>query len=346
MKAPSLLIAALLALFPLPAAQATDPVGFRLLAVPSAPRGQMLQTPIWYPAAPGGSVKRIGEDRLFQGFDARKDAPVAPGLHPLIVVSHGSGGNTLNLGWLTTRLAEAGFIVAGPAHPGTTRGNSTPLDTTRIWERPADISATIDSLTADPQWRAVVDRGRIGVLGFSLGGHTALAVAGARVRLEDYARYCEANPKMPDCVWFASGGVDLRTVDRSRFEGAMTEPRVASVLAVDPSIVQALVPSSLTEIQIPVTILNLGAPDDLPVAVDARDKIGLIPRGRYRMVAGAVHLSFLAECQNGARAFLATTGDADPLCDDAPGAPKTRAQIHAELAEIIIAAFRKDLAAQ
>ena len=59
------------------------------------------------------------------------------------------------------------------------------------------------------------------------------------------------------------------------------------------------------------------------------------------MVEDAVHFSFLAECQPGARAFLRATGDRDALCDDAGG--RSRDLLHAQLAEMIAAAFDRDL---
>lgn len=324
-----------------PAAAEPPQVGVRTLAVPAPERGSKpLTVTVWYPAAAGGEAALVGDNRVFEGTPARRDAPLATGRFPLVLVSHGSGGSIETLGWLAVPLVEAGFVVAGPNHPGTTSGNSTPLDTTRMWERTADLSAVLTALTEDPAWSAHLDAGRVGVLGFSLGGHTALSIVGARASREAYARYCEDLPTMPDCVWFASGGVDLRAVD-DRFEQSNRDPRITAAVAIDPSVAQAFVAESLHAIAVPVDIVNLGDAAAIPVAVAAAPIAAAIPAGRYERVADAVHMSFLAECQPGAKAFLAEIGETDRLCDD--GVSRTRADIHAEIAAKVVAAFRRDL---
>ena len=323
-------------------ALAFDRVGTRSLAVPAPERGgALLDVTVWYPAADGGVPVLVGDDRLFRGTAAWRDAPLAEGRFPLVLVSHGSGGDIRRLGWLASRLAARGFVVAGPNHPGTTRGDSTPADTTRIWERPTDLSAVLTSMTKDPMWASHLDADRIGALGFSLGGHTVLALGGARVTAEAYARYCDENATMPDCVWFASGGVDLRTVDTTRFEQSNRDPRIVAVVAVDPAIAQAFTPESLQAMSARVALINLGRPGHIPVSVDSAWISRVVPGASYATVADAVHFSFLAECQPGARAFLEETGDRDALCDDAGG--RARDALHAQLAEMIAAAFDQDL---
>src|SRR4051794_37413496 len=50
-------------------------------------------------------------------FEVALDAPVDPGVHPLVVVSHGTGGSHLLYRSLATCLAREGFVVALPEHP-------------------------------------------------------------------------------------------------------------------------------------------------------------------------------------------------------------------------------------
>lgn len=324
-------------------ANAGDLVGVRSLTMPVSSRDMPLKVTVWYPAKVGGTAAMVGEDRLFKGTAAWRDAPLAAGRFPLVLVSHGSGGNIEGLSWIASKLAAAGFIVAGPNHPQTTRGNSTPLDTTRIWQRPADLSALLTALESDPVWSASIDASRIGAFGFSLGGHSVLALAGVRASLEAYASYCDANPAMPDCIWFASGHVDLRRTDRAMFEQSSLDTRIRSVVAVEPSISQAYVSASLKAVGVPVHLINFRTDGALLLAVRSDAIAAAIPGAEYRIVDGAVHMSFLAECQPGAGDFLKSIGETDPLCDDARGQPKSRAAIHEELANLIEAAFRHDL---
>ncbi|MCX5493988.1 dienelactone hydrolase family protein [Kaistia dalseonensis] len=330
-------------------ALSADAVGVRTIAVASAERGENLAVTVWYPAAAGGKTTLLGEGRVFQGAPAFADAPALPGPFPLILVSHGSGGRIRDLGWIARPLVEAGFVVAGPNHPGTTSGDSTPADTPKLWERTRDMSDVLTALTTEPEWRASVEAGRIGVLGFSLGGATALELVGARANREAYAHYCDTYPTMPDCAWFAGGkgfvdgapvttaALDLRMIDKARFEQSNLDRRIRAAVLVDPSVAQAYDAGSLREIAIPLQFINLGRPANIPVAVKADALASLTPQGRYAQVDDAVHFSFLALCQPDGAAFLKSVGDTDTVCDD--GGIRQRADIHAELTGLITSAF-------
>ncbi|MFZ5676688.1 MAG: alpha/beta hydrolase family protein [Pseudomonadota bacterium] len=330
---------------------AADTAGLARLEISAPARGEKLTIKVWYPAQAGGEEIRVDESRLFKGSPAFASAPPAPGRHPLILFSHGSGSRIDSIGWLAARLAEAGFIVAGPNHPGTTSGDSTPIDTPKLWERTEDLSALITALTADPSWKDRIASDKIGVLGFSLGGAAALEIGGATADREAYARYCETYPTMADCVWFAGGKgyvkgepvvspkVDLRQVDKQRFEQSNRDPRIRAVVAVDPALAQAYDATSLGEIDIPVHLINLGRAGTVPVAVEAKALAALIPRGSHERVDDARHFSFLPECQAGGADLLKSLGDTDRLCED--GGHRSRADIHQELTGKIIAAFTR-----
>ncbi|MBB3659670.1 putative dienelactone hydrolase [Rhizobium sp. BK650] len=323
---------------------AADPVGTRTIELPAPARRATLQVMVWYPTASVGTLVPSGKDKVFKETPALKGAAIAEGSFPLILISHGSGGSIANLDWLATRLAATGFIVAGPNHPGTTRGDSTPLDTTKLWQRAADLSDVLTALSADPAWAPHIDGKHVGALGFSLGGHTVMAVAGVRVDREAYARYCDEERTMADCVWFSSGTVNLRSADKHLFEQSNRDPRIRSVIAIDPSVVRAFTAESLRSIDIPVHIINIGRPETIPVAVRSDDIAAEIPGAEYQTVDGAVHLSFLAECRPEAPDFLKSIGETDPICEDAPGKPRTRAEIHVQMAAMIEAAFLADFA--
>lgn len=346
---PALLLAGIAAT----SAYAAD-VGVRTLSVFAPDRGRDMPVTVWYPAAAGGTAGLVGDNQLFKGAPALKDAPIAEGHFPLVLFSHGSGGRIEGMSWLAAALAEAGFIVAGPDHPGTTSGDSTPAATPKIWERTADLSALIDRFSTDAGWRTAIDPARIGVVGFSLGGAAAMEIAGARADLEAYARYCDGYGKW-DCAWFAGGRgyvgdvpvdvekVDLRKIDKLRFEQSNRDPRVRTVVAVDPGLAQAYQPDSLRAIDIPLTFINLGNPDTIPEAVISDKLAALVPDSTYAAVADSVHFSFLPECKDGGAALLKSLGEVDPICND-PG-KRTRADIHAELKRLIVEALQRDLKA-
>ncbi|HEV2760041.1 MAG TPA: dienelactone hydrolase family protein [Acidimicrobiales bacterium] len=107
----------------------------------------------------------------------------AGGPYPLIVFAHGSGGLGTGYDVLLRTWAEAGHVVAAPAFP-IARDDAAAGD----WQQdlpklPGDMTFVIDqvlrlSADAGSPLRGAVDPDRIGVAGHSMGGMTALAVAG------------------------------------------------------------------------------------------------------------------------------------------------------------------------
>lgn len=327
-----------------PCAWSQDAPGLQRLYLPAPARELPLEVLVWYPAAPGGKAVLVGENALFHGTPARQDAPIQSGQYPLLLLSHGSGAHAANMGWLAGTLAQQGYIVAAPNHPGTTTADSTPESTMRIWERPADISAVLTALLKHTDWQSRIQPDRVAVLGFSLGGHTALALAGARVNLDRYARYCEDPAAMTvplgECRWLARSPVGLRQLDATRFGQSFQDPRIHQAIAIDPGLAQAYTEESLRSIAVPVHLINLGRPGTHPRAVEAAPLAQAIPGSSYATVADAIHFSFLGECQPNGPAILASEGDPDPLCSDGGGG-RSRADIHAELLRLVSKALVK-----
>lgn len=179
-------------------------------------RGQEVDFHIWYPAEPGGKRVTVGGNGVFYGTPAGRRAPHREGQFPAIVISHGAGGNAGQFGWIAAQLAEAGFVVILPNHPGTTTGNASAQAAVRVWERPKDISAVLDEITGNPGTYPYVDPDRIAALGFSAGGYTALALTGARVDPDRLQRFCDTGDHgMSDCAFLAHFGIDLHAMDLS-----------------------------------------------------------------------------------------------------------------------------------
>lgn len=308
--------------------------GIAFATAPAPIRQTKIDLHIWYPSEPGGRAVTVGGNGVFHGTEAGRGAPHRGGIYPVIVISHGAGGNAGQFGWIASRLAEAGYVVVLPNHPGSTSGDASALEAVRIWERPQDISAVLDAIMAQPEDYPYMDLERVGVLGFSAGGYTALALAGARVDPARLAAFCDGGGRgMSDCGFFARFGIDLHALDLGPAAQDLRDQRIRFAVVVDPGIVETLTPDSLAGIDIPMLVLNLGDEESVPVPVHARALAEAVPEAEYRIIPDATHFSFLAECKPRGASILAAEGEPDPLCDDAGG--RSRAAIHAELTDVI-----------
>ncbi|KAA3511179.1 alpha/beta hydrolase family protein [Agrobacterium rosae] len=345
----------LLSVFAIQPVLADQYVGTRDITVHSPARNRDLSVTLWYPSDGKGQKVSVGENRIFDGAPAIKDASLPRDHLPLVLLSHGSGSRAIGMAWIATALAEAGFLVAAPDHPGTTSGDSTPADTPKIWERTDDISTIVTSLTTSAEWSVSVDAKRVGVLGFSLGGSAAMELAGARADLDAYAQYCVDYATSMDCQWFAGGRgykndeqivfpkFDLRSVDKARFEQSNHDARIRSAVLVDPGLEVAFTKDSLKAIDIPLTFINLGSVGEIPVSVLSDQLAKHVPDATYMQVDDSNHFSFLPVCKKDVDAFLKSVGEIDPICE--PMAKRDRADIHEELVTKIVSAFQRTLKA-
>ena len=86
-----------------------------------------LRTSIWYPAdtvvnetlmTVGGAAGKP----LFIIGNVAENALLAPAAdcYPVVLISHGTGGSALGMGWLGIRLARLGYIAVAVNHHGNT----------------------------------------------------------------------------------------------------------------------------------------------------------------------------------------------------------------------------------
>ena len=316
--------------------------GTRWIEIQPPHRAAAEQVLLTYPSRKDGTAYTLGADELWTGVPARRNATPVAETFPLVILSHGSGGNAAGLGWLSTELAKNGFVVAAPNHPHSTSGDSRPAESIKVWERAQDISAVIDALTADPAWSAVIDPDRIGVLGFSLGGASAMLSSGARLDLARFRDYCaQAAGKDGGCNWFLKGGVDLAKVNPAAFDGVYRDPRLRALVAVDPGFSMAFKPDSVKAMALPSLFLNLGTGATILPGVRAEALAADMPNAVYAALPGATHFSFLGVCNPDGAEVLKRAGEDEPVCSD--GADVPRDTLHQQLFFQIGVFLRKTL---
>jgi Platelet-activating factor acetylhydrolase, isoform II len=83
-------------------------------------RGGLFGAAVLYPTATSLASVRVGPHVK----ELSANAPIADGLHRLVVISHGSGGSHLAYLMLAERLATCGYVVAMPEHTGNNRNDA------------------------------------------------------------------------------------------------------------------------------------------------------------------------------------------------------------------------------
>lgn len=231
-------------------ARLTKPVdlnaGCRAVEVNDVVQGACMSMRLLYPTRAPERTEPFGPFTLGLAMDAAVE-----GEHlPLIVISHGTGGTPWTHRDLAAHLARAGFVVALVQHPGNNRGDdSLGGKAINLENRPRHVRLAIDAAVTDPVvGRHLLEDG-VTVIGHSMGGYTALAVAGGKassfasetpdgkagpVVVERDTRVRALVLLAPATVWFMSDGaladVDLPILMRTGEKDAHTPPLHAQIV--------------------------------------------------------------------------------------------------------------------
>jgi predicted dienelactone hydrolase len=301
---------------------ARDPVGVASRTFHDPERARQLVTILWYPAVRGTVEDDIDWDGIFPGRGAWNATPArTPRRLPLVMLSHGSGGDASNLAWLAETLATHGYIVAAVDHQGDRFGDVSVEGRYAAWRRPRDVSLVLTRLLADPTFGRRIDARRIGAVGHSAGGLTVLMLAGARIRPEDFLAYCNGPLPTPDCD-FIRGVQPSRIPDLAEATKSYRDRRIRAVVAMAPVFGPAATASSLQAITIPVEIIASRTDEIVPFAYNAERYADLIPHARLSTIPRGGHFAFMPVCST------AGVLVAQQVCVD-PNADVDRTAVHA-----------------
>jgi predicted dienelactone hydrolase len=314
---------------------------------------QELDVVVWYPAAEN-AVERpqvIGpaDAPLFLAGSAAEHAAVAPALDqwPIILLSHGTGGSAMQMAWLGTALARAGYIAAAVNHPGNNgTGPYTAEGFVLWWERATDLSDVLDGMLADEEFGPKIDKERVGAAGFSIGGYTVLALGGAQTDISVIIDLCKKHPETPTChvpemKEMGTPEQMLQAVRKTSGESlarsneSYRDPRVRAVFAIAPGAGMTLTPESLHAMRIPVHIV-VGSADPIATPADNANYIRAHIRGAGETVLpNVVHYTFLNTCGPAGKQQLGV------FCEDPAGVD--RDAVHAQVGELAVGFFDRAL---
>jgi predicted dienelactone hydrolase len=216
---------------------------------------------------------------------------VAGGKHPLVVISHGTGGSMVDHYDTARALAQAGFVVAAVTHTGDTRGDRS--RTQRITERPGHLVRLIDYLTNDWSGHDAIDAKRIGAFGFSSGGFTVLGAIGGAPDMSRVPAHCREHPRFYTCTLSETPGVGPAP---TTLAPVAHDPRIRAAVVLAPALGFAFAPSGLEKVSIPVQLWRAEKDTVLPHPYYAEVVHRLLPRAEYHVVPGAEHYDFMAPC--------------------------------------------------
>lgn len=309
----------------------------RLNRAGTAPRP--LLTELWYPAVEAAKETELflgaPDGAFFKGGRAARDADLLPATFPLILLSHGTGGAAMQLGWLASFLAAQGYLVAGINHHG---NNALEPYTAQgfllAWERAQDVTAVLTYLLDDAWIGPHIQHGQIGAAGFSLGGYTVIALAGGVLDLQllraiyadpDRDLLRDLPPEFPEPAALLALLQELLANDTTH-KRSYRDERIRAVFAIAPVLGEAFASAGLATIATPVKIVVGEADTMAPAATNAMRFANLIPQAELTILGNQVaHYTFLGEGTALGKQVL------PELCLDAPGVERT--EIHQQVSQ-------------
>ncbi|MDO7849145.1 hypothetical protein Q5H92_22470 [Hymenobacter sp. M29] len=287
-------------------------VGYRELQVTDSERNLTFPLRVLYPTPLPSQAESVGLYTL----DVARNALIGPGVFPLVLISHGTGSSGLVHRNLAHYLARQGFVVGLPEHPHNNRDDDAWAHTTQnLMARPRHLQLAIDALFE--HFPASLKPDTVGLIGHSLGGYTALALAGGQPT---------ATPRdSPD--W------------QQRPIPVPADARVKALVLLAPATPWYLNEGALHHVRVPILLME-GAQDEHATAWHGQIVLNGVPDRRqimHRVVPNAGHFSFLSPFP------AARVSPAFPPSQDPPGFDRARFQ--EEMKAEILAFLTRELGA-
>lgn len=321
-------------------------IGQQTLKLYDQSRSRPVITEIWYPSHKAPVEADVKLRTPFIRETTTRNASLPDKKLPLIMLSHGTGGGRLTLEWLAAGLVKQGYMVAAVDHWGNTFDNKVPEQFLKFWERPKDISFAITALLSDDKIGQVIDKDKIAVAGFSLGGFTTIALAGGVLDYNQLLTFTnskegEKEASIPELVdlpdLLKNEAFMAKLMKEYKNSGSLTDSRIKAALAIAPALGQGFEnKAQVRGINIPVFIIGAEGDEMAPTETNAAHYHQLIEGSGFFLFGGEVgHYVFLNE------AHVPMEGDAAIFFND--HATVDRNQVHQKTIELSTAFFEKCL---
>lgn len=297
-------------------------------------RNRPLITEIWYPVDDTSHCDPV--EGLWVRCAEARDAPLKTSSkkYPLVLMSHGNWGDRLNNSWIAETLAANGYIVASMDHYGNTWNNKIAECFIKIWDRPQDVSFVIDQLLQNDRFGPHINQNKIGLIGYSLGGHTAIWVAGGTVTQFDKP---DMKSMPADQIPTTVNEDVINSIDFTPARNSYKDPRVSAIFIMAPALGYLFDMNSLQNISIPVHIVAAEGDKTVPLESSGKILASKIKRAAITLIPGSAnHYVFLNEATKGGKMLLDKRVALDhPTVD--------RAKIHEDIGSTAVLFFDEHL---
>ncbi len=222
---------------------------------------------------------------------------------PLVVISHGFAADRRFLSYLAEHLATHGAVVVAIEHPksnidwvasiATGHNPESLLPASEFIDRPKDVSFVLDRLEVinqrSPRLRGRLNTSKVTIIGHSLGGYTAFALAGGEMDIEEVRQFCQQRHpwQRTPADWFQCS---VARLPEQKFQ--LQDTRIQQVIALNPISGRLFGKQGLSKINIPTLIFS-ATQDAVTPPVEHQLKAFQQIRGpKYLLTAiGGTHLS-------------------------------------------------------
>ena len=260
---------------------------------------------------PVASGNQEFDERSLIFRDRRRDRAIITDLYlpetaagsknPLVILSHGYAANRRFLTYIARHLASHGYTVASLEHPGSSINMLSDsefdlealLSPQELLNRPQDVSFILNELARlnrhSSTFQDQFNTDDVTIIGHSLGGYTALALAGGELDLMAVRRFCQNVTPIgrSPADWLQCSGAQLPNGTMN-----LQDHRIQSAIALNPIISHLFGDQGLSEVDIPTLIFSSSKDAITPSLSNQLKPFAQLSGKKYLLSAiGATHMS-------------------------------------------------------